>query len=150
MQRETAEPWIAFLLALQGPKGTFYLRDPLSPEPRGVATGTPLIMGSNQTGNVIVTDGWTASTTGILKLGDKIQMGSRLYSVMGTSDVDSNGSGEATIDIWPRLRESPADNENIITVESAGIFRLANQMTNLWSADETRIYDLSFDCVEAI
>jgi len=150
MIRETAEEWISFLMALQGPKGTFYLRDPLAAEPRGVATGTPLVNGANQTGNSLVTDGWTNSTTGILKRGDKIQIGSRLYAVMGTSDVDSDGSGNATIDIWPRLRESPADNENIITVEAAGVFRLANNLNNFWSADETKTYDISFDCVEAI
>lgn len=150
MLRETAEDWVAFLMALQGPKGTFYLRDPLASSPRGVATGTPLVKGASQTGNTLVTDGWTISTIGILVRGDKIQIGSRLYAVMGTSDVDSDGSGDATIDIWPRLRESPADNESIITERPAGIFRLSNQITNFWSADETQTYDISFDAVEAI
>lgn len=150
MTREQAEQWVAFIMALQGPKGTFYLRDPLATEPRGVATGNPLIKGASQTGNVLETDGWTPDTTGILKAGDKLQIGTRLYAIMGTSDVDSDGSGNATLDIWPRLRESPADNESIILVEPAGMFRLANSMNNLWAADETRTYDISFDCVEAI
>lgn len=150
MLRETAEEWISFLMALQGPRGTFYLRDPLGKEPRGSASGTPLVNGANQTGNSLISDGWTPSTTGILMRGDKIQIGSRLHAVMGTADVDSDGSGNATIDIWPRIRESPADNESIVTESPAGIFRLANPMTNLWSADETLSYDVSFECVEAI
>lgn len=150
MIREVAEEWIAFLMALQGPRGTFILRDPLGKNPRGEATGTPLVNGANQTGNSLITDGWTPSITGILKRGDKIQIGSRLYAVMGTSDVDSDGSGNATIDIWPRLRESPADNDTVTTESPGGIFRLASTMTNLWGSDETQSYDVSFDAVEAI
>lgn len=150
LEREAAEELVAFLLALQGPKGTFLLYDPLATEPRGIATGTPLVKGASQTGNSLVTDGWTPTTTGVLLRGDKFQIGTRLYGVMGTGDVDSDGSGDATIDIWPRLRESPADNEGLITERPKGLFRLANQMQNLWSADETRTYDCSFSCVEAI
>lgn len=150
LERDAAEELQAFLLALQGPKGIFYLYDPLALEPRGIAAGIPLVDGGSQTGNSINTKGWTPDTTGILLRGDKIQIGTRLYSVMGTDDINADSDGKATIDIWPRIRESPVDNQAIITETPKGLFRLSDQMTNLWSADETRLYDMSFSCVEAI
>ena len=119
MKREDAEQLIAFMLKLNGTYGTFTLGDPLNTSPRGVGTGTPLVNGGSQTGNSLVTDGWTSGQTGILKAGDWIQLGSgstsRLYKIL--SDANSNGSGQATFDIWPNLRSSPADNA-AITVSS--------------------------------
>lgn len=148
MSRDTAEEWIAFLVSLQGPKGTFLLYDPLSVLPRGSALGSPTVNGGSQTGRTIMTEGWTPSELGVLKKGDKIQIGNRIY--MNLNTVDADGSGLATLDIWPRLRESPGDGETIITVRPKGLFRLAQPMVNLWSADETLIYDMSIQCVEAI
>jgi len=150
LERDAAEELVAFLLALQGPRGTFMVYDPLNTESRGFASGVPLVDGAAQTGNTLATKGWTVDIAGILKLGDKIQIANRLYAVMGTDDVDSQSDGKAVIDIWPRLRESPADGESIITEQAKGLFRLANQTVNLWSADETRTYDISLSCVEAI
>ncbi len=70
MSRANAEEWIAFFLKLNGMQGTFLLGDPLGTTARGVATGTPLIKGASQTGNSLITDGWTTSQTGITTAGD--------------------------------------------------------------------------------
>lgn len=151
LTREQAEPWIAFLLKLNGPAGTFLAGDPQGRTPRGVATGTPLVKGASQTGQSLITDGWTASTTNILKAGDYLQIGQRLYKNL--SDVDSNGSGEATLDIWPALRDSPSDNESITLENTKGLFRLEDNKVPLMSLVGTKdvpLYGLKLSAVEAI
>ena len=151
MKRADAEEWIAFLLSLNGPEGTFLAGDPLGGTPRGVATGTPQVAGASQTGRVLVTDGWTISITNILRAGDWIQMGTgastRWHKNM--KDVNSDGGGNATLDLWPALRESPADNETIITANTVGLFRLAsNEMP--YTLEQAQMYGLNFSAVEAL
>lgn len=121
---EPANAMEAFLTALNGREGTF-LAGPMT-TPRGVATGTPLVKGGAQTGNELITDGWTPGVTGILKANDWLQIGTgasaRLYKVL--KDVNSDGSGEATIPIWPNLRTSPANNAQIVTSNPVGVWRM--------------------------
>lgn len=148
MDRATAEKYVAFLLSLRGQYGSFYVQDNLGILPKGVATGSPKVNGANQTGEQLITDGWDVSQTGILKAGDKIQVGNRLYGIL--QDANSDDSGNATFDIWPRLREQPANDETIITVRPKGLFRLADSTPALWGADETQLYDISFSAVEVI
>lgn len=151
MKRAEAEQIAAFLLKLNGRYGTFTLGDPANTAPRGVGTGTPLVNGGSQTGNSLVTDGWTTSTTGIMKAGDWIQLGSgsasRLHKVL--SDVNSDASGNASLDIWPNLRSSPADNAQITVIAPKGVWRLASNDVN-YSIDEASIYGMTFACVEAL
>jgi len=108
----------------------------------GINSGTPLVNAASQTGSSIVTDGWTATQTGILKEGDLITFAS-VYAVnpippnlvIGTgtgnlqvfrvtADVNSDGGGNATIPIFPAITvtgirktasNSPANNA-VITV----------------------------------
>jgi len=128
MTRATAEEWVAFLLSLNGMQGTFLLGDPLGTTARGIATGTPLVKGASQTGNSLITDGWTASQTGIMKAGDYFQLGtassSKLYKVL--SDTNSDGSGDATFDIWPAINTAVADNAALTVASAKGLFRLAS------------------------
>lgn len=102
----------------------------------GVATGTPLVNGATQTGASLVTDGWTSSTTGILKKGDvftiagvyRVHPESKastgvLQQFVVTADADSGAStGPATLSISPSIitsgatqnvSGSPADNAAI-------------------------------------
>lgn len=150
MPRAAAEEWWTFQLKLNGIEGTFLLGDPAGATARGIATGTPLVKGASQTGNSLITDGWTISQTGILKAGDYIQIGSgasaRLYKNL--NDVNSDSNGDATLDIWPRLRSSPADNAPIVVSSCQGVFRLgANEV--LADIDTAMIYGMSFTCTEA-
>lgn len=151
MKREVAEYWISFLLKLNGSYGTFLLGDPIGVSARGVATGSPLVNGANQTGNELVTDGWTHSTGGILKAGDYIQLGSassaRLYKVL--DDVNSDSSGNATLTLFPDLRTSPADNAAIVVSNAKGIFRLTSGQT-MWDINEASVYGITFGAREAL
>lgn len=148
MARATAEAWVAALVSLNGAEGSFLLGDTANLTPRGIGTGTPLVNGGSQTGYDLVTDGWTISQTGIVKAGDWLQLGtgstSRLYKVM--ADANSDGSGNATLTLWPKLRSSPADNAAITVNIPKGRFMLAQDIE--WSIDEMKVYGLSFEAVE--
>lgn len=151
MKRDEAEQVASFLLKMNGQYGTFLLGDPANTSPRGVGTGTPLVNGGSQTGDSILVDGWTPNTTAILKAGDWIQLGSgsstRLYKVL--DDVNSDGSGNASLTIWPSLRSSPADDAEVTILSPKGQWRLAsNEMQ--YSIDEASVYGITFACVEAL
>lgn len=79
--------------------------------------GTPLVNGASQTGTSLVTDGWTINTT-VLKAGDVIRLASvngvnpQNYNDTGyqqefvvQNDVTSDGSGNATITIYPGIND---------------------------------------------
>lgn len=147
MQQKDAKQWEAFFLSLNGPEGTFWLPPSVDAITNGIATGTPLVNGASQTGQELITDGWTASQTGILKAGDWIQVGNYLYRIL--EDENSDGSGNATFDIWPNLRASPSDNDPIITTSPKGLFRLLS-MPPLKFGKEQLCEGFKFEAVEAI
>ena len=151
MKRESAEEWLAFLVSLRGQYGTFLLNDPAATTPRGTVGGTPLVSGASQTGSSIDIDGCSTSVTGWLKAGDYVQFGSgsstTLHKVL--QDVDTNGSGEATLEIWPGVRNSLVDNSAVVTSSAKGLFRLSSN-TQAWSVDEASTFGITFGAVEAI
>jgi len=151
MARADAEQWVAWLLSMRGREGTFLLGDPLGATPRGSAGGTPLVNGADQTGDSITIDGCTAGQTGWLLAGDYIQLGSgagaSLHKIL--QDVDTNGAGQATLDIWPAIRTAPANNSAVVTSSAQGVFRLATSETE-WSIDSIGHWGVVFPAVEAI
>ena len=154
VKRSDSEYWNSFLLRLRGQFGTFLLGDPNAATPRGSAAsaaGTPVVNGANQTGNELAIDGLPVSATGYLLAGDYIQLGSgstaRLYKVL--EDVDTNGSGQATLNLWPDLRSSPADGATITVSGAKGIFRLATNDAT-WTINNAGFYSISFAAVEAL
>lgn len=154
MQRADAEQWSSFLLRLRGAYGTFLLGDPNGATPRGSASatpGTPVINGASQTGDELDIDGLPTSVTGYLKAGDYIQLGSgssaTLHKVL--EDVDSNASGEATLNLWPKVRTARADGDTVVVSGAKGNFRLAANETS-WDIDQAAIYGITFGAVEAL
>lgn len=152
MKRAAAEAWLAFLISLRGASGSFLIGDPNAGTPQGIATGTPLVNGANAAGSkTLATKGWTASVTGILKAGDYLQIGTGLTQRLfkNLTDADSDGSGHATLDLFPRLRESLADGAAITVINAKGVFRLASNSSQ-WSTNVARNYGISFKAVEAL
>lgn len=151
VKRELAEPWVAFLLSLKGRSGTFLLGDPLCTSPQGSAGGTPVVNGADQTGSTLNISGATPSQTNWLKAGDYIQLGSassaKLHKVL--LDVDTDGSGEATLDIWPDLRASPSNGATVITNDCKGVFRLTDNSRS-WNINNANSYGIAFDAIEAL
>jgi hypothetical protein len=154
VKRSDVEYWNSFLLRLRGQFGTFLVGDPNAATPRGSASsaaGTPVVNGASQTGNNLNIDGLPASATGYLKAGDYIQLGtgatSRLYKVL--EDVNSNGSGEATLNLWPDLRSSPANDATVVVSNAKGLFRLAQNDAS-WTIGNDGFYSITFSAVEAL
>ena len=154
MARSDAEQWISWLISLKGQKGTFYLGDP--------AATTPL--GSGRDSDTVTTDGSTAagsntiditsapvSQTDYLKAGDYLQIGTgstrQLFKVL--ADVDTDSSGDATVDVWPDVRSTIATGSAVTMESTKGIFRLASNET-AFSINEASIYGITFGAMEAV
>jgi hypothetical protein len=109
------------------------------------------VNGASQTGSSLVIDGATTTQTDWLKAGDWIQLGtgssSKLHKVV--QDVDTDGSGNATLEIWPDLRSSPADNAAINLSTCKGVFRLNNNISS-WNINSISSYGIEFEAVEAL
>jgi hypothetical protein len=71
----------------------------------------------------------------------------RLHKVLFSAAT--NGAGVSSLEIWPRLRETPADGAEIITYNAQGTFRLASNERG-WDVDSGKIYTAGISAVEAI
>lgn len=151
MRHADARLWLSWLAKLDGQLNTFTMGDPLGCAPQGEAGGTPRVNGGSQTGSSLIIDGATTSQTDWLKAGDYIQIfedaDARLYMV--TDDVDTDGSGNATLNIWPPLFEPPTNNRLVITSNTVGAFRLAGNVST-WNVNEAAIYGIQFSAVSLI
>nr|WKF58818.1 hypothetical protein HUO10_003319 [Paraburkholderia busanensis] len=87
----------------------------------GAYAGTPVVNGANQTGSSLVTNGWTASITGLLNVGDVFtiagvfavnpqnrQSTGALQNFVVTATANSDGGGNSTISIYPSIVTSGA------------------------------------------
>lgn len=140
--------WIAFLAGLRGMQNVFQLANPDALAPLGSALGVPVTSGTNNAmATSLTTSGWTASQFRLLVAGDHLQIGYRLHMVVDAA-VDSDASGDATIDIWPSLREAPAAGTQIVLAKPMGLFRLASNQRG-WQSSPRRALTMSFDVEEA-
>lgn len=137
----------SFIASLRGQAGRFYLTPPEYFR-AGSGLGTPLIKGANQTGSAITTDGWSANQTGVLLAGDYVQIGAELKMV--TADVNTDSGGNATINIVPPIRVSPADNSSVITDNPTCIMQLKDPNQARWQVQPTPIYAMSIAVQEVI
>lgn len=121
-----AEEVVAAFMSLRGKAGSLLMGDPLNRAPRGVGGGTPVVDGASQTGNTLAVRGGPLSTTNWLRPGDWLQLGSgadtHLHKCLAAGTTD--GTGRVTLDIWPRLRTSPADGATITLAPALGHWEL--------------------------
>lgn len=151
LTNDQAVQWIAFLMQCQGMANVFQFGDPLNTATAGAA-GSPVVHGGGQTGRQLVTSSWYAPTSHPVPPvypGDWIQIGYRLYRNLTQQTPDRFNSGQATLDIWPPLRESPADGTAIVIANTQGLFRLAGNQRKV-SVDQTLVYGLQFNIREAL
>jgi hypothetical protein len=87
--------------------------------------------------------------TNWLVVGDYIQIGTgssaTLHKVL--SNVNTDGSGQAVLDIWPAIRGTRSG--SVVVRDTVGLFRLQSNSSS-WSINDASVYGISFDCVEAI
>jgi len=147
LQEEVAREWVAFAASLSGSLGTFMLGDPIMSTPRGqVGIDTILVDGGGQTGQTISLKQFGPLQDNALMKGDYLQIGLNLYVVL--NDVGSDLAGELTVDIFPKLRSSYADNTPVITSNPRGQFRAVSPIQ--WSCNEQKFYFFSFQAIEVI
>lgn len=104
------------------------------------ATEGNLQVGVDSIGNGILVDLWGAALS-------SQQLDARLHKVL--NDASSDGSGNVTLDIWPRLREATTDFARIYTVNPVGTFRLAQALRE-WTLDQALTYGIDFQAIEAL
>jgi hypothetical protein len=139
--------WSAFLLECRGSVNLFQYGDPLNLTPRGTITGTPVTNGTQVPGYTLNLRGFTPSSLGTLRQGDWIQVGQRLYRNLNV--INADGSGHATLSIFPQLRELPADGTTVITSNTIGLFKLKSNQVK-WTITELRTTGIQLDIREAI
>lgn len=153
IRRDLAEDWVAWLLSLRGQLGTFYLGDPNAVTPRGSArdTDTIKVASAVSSGGTISINSAPASQTDYLKAGDYMQIGlgvsRQLFKVL--NDVDTDGAGAATVDVWPNVRTSIASTTPITVENTKGIFRLSSNEQS-FSINEASFYGIAFGAMESI
>ena len=139
VRRDLAEPWVAFLLAMNGPVGTFLLGDPNGKAPQGTATSAT-ITGTARSSTPTIT------MTGTLLAGDYIQIGSGDTATL--HKVLHNIDGTGAVDIWPALRSDVTD-ATVTLTNTVGKFRLSGTQQS-FNINDASIYGISFDAVEAL
>ena len=154
LTRAEGNEFVAFALELNGRVGTFLFTPPEGATARGSASstpGTPVINGASQTGDSVNIDGLPNSATGYLLAGDNINLGTgsgtELYKCV--NDVNSDGSGLATVDIWPDLRSAPADGSAVVVANAKGLFRMASPQIE-WAVDVRSIYGMALTFMDAL
>ena len=86
----------------------------------GAGGGTPRVNGGSEAGTTVDTDGWSASVTGAMKAGDCFTIANVDVLFRVTADVNSNGSGVATLAIEPPiLAGSPPTDDALLTIADA-------------------------------
>jgi hypothetical protein len=147
LTNDQAAEWEGFLASLRGMLNVFQIGDPRRQMPRGNAQGSaPVLAGTNNAmATTITTGGWKLNTFRVLLRGDLFQIGYHLYRVC--EQVDADASGNATILIWPSLRESPAAGSPLIISNPLGLWRLADNRREV-QFSPMRLTTMSFKLAE--
>ena len=147
-----AGEWSAFLTSAGGGRRVFLLGDPTRDTPQGTVSGNPVVDGgADVRDETLAVRGLDAGLSGAWLPGDLIQLGTgtaaRLHEVQ--TAADSDGSGKAALDVWPPLRASYADGENVIYSQPRGVFRMAQNVAEPKIQPPT-IHRIKFEAVEAL
>ena len=133
MAQENGQKIFAFLQKQKGAFENFTIQYPLTN------------LGSDKA----QTDGFTASTAGVLKAGDMIKFANHTKVYMVQDDVTSNGSGAATVSISPNLVAALADNE-AVTVNQPSLTVYLSSGEVMYSTDPSGFFSIAFDVRELI
>jgi hypothetical protein len=118
--RSVAEPALKGFLA-QIANFSIYLDQNVQSQTLGAFAGTGVVNGASQTGSQIVTNGWTASITGLFNVGDVITFAGvyavnpqsrrstgTLQNFVITATASSDVGGNATLSVYPAITTSGA------------------------------------------
>src|ERR1700722_7468508 len=118
--RSAAEPALKGFIAMIA-NFEVYIDQNAPQQTVGLLGGTPVVNGANQTGSSLITNGWTASVTGLLNVGDVFTMAGvfainpangqstgQFLNMVVTAPVNSDSGGNATIPISPGITTTGA------------------------------------------
>lgn len=114
------------------------------------ATSTAVIatvMGASQTGRALTVQRLPTATINIFLVGDYFTLEGVLYRL--TEDIDSDGSGQATLAFEPALKTSPADNAQLLFENTTTTCRLVSNVA-AWETDHLKTGPISFAWEEVI
>ncbi len=121
-----AEEWVSFITKLYGIFGNYKMVLPGYTGPStGYAGPTPLVNGASQTGNSLILDGMS-NTTSIFAIGNRFTVNDEMLVVR--EPLTSDGGGAGTVVFDPPLKVSPANNDPLEI--NAPYFIAASQIKN--------------------
>ncbi len=93
----------------------------------GSGLGAPVVNGAGQTGDALITDGWTASENGVLLPADLFQVtnGTLHQLLMVIAQANSDAGGNSTISFEPALRFSPTTASALVLANPQAYFAFA-------------------------
>jgi hypothetical protein len=144
--------WTSWMMQLRGMLRATLIGDPTYEGAKGYLVGSVPIVdsvavaGSNLAGaTTLYLRGCAVSTNGVLLPGDRLQLGYRMHQVLDVANTDN--TGRTSFEVWPSLREAPADGADVIFNNPKGLFRLSSNTRN-YSIDTSRTSSVSFPLVE--
>jgi hypothetical protein len=137
----------SFLVKLRGQAGRFYMWNMARENPRGIATGTPLVNGASQSGITLAIDGCNPNITNWLLEGDYFEVNGELKMV--TANCNTNESGQTAITFEPPLRSSPPDNA-VITLTKPKCKMMLNDAEVSWNTRSPIITNIPISCIEVL
>jgi hypothetical protein len=150
MSQSDAMDIFAFLQKQKGSFESFQIKIPITNRGAAKSSTSVKVVGSHTaTDSTIALDGFASSTSAVLKAGDLIKFAGHTKVYMVQSDIDSDGSGAATVSIEPGLVTTLSDNEVVTTNQPDFTVYLPNEDI-VYSVDRNSIFGISFDVREVI
>lgn len=137
-----------FLLKLRGGAGKFRFGDPFHSKPMGRARGVPKVIAAVAGSQTLTTSGWMPNHPAQLLAGDYLQLGERLYRVL--DQVGSDAAGNATLTVWPNLRETYAANTPLKLFNPTGLWRLSSPENVFQRTAAGERHSTGMECMEAL
>ena len=152
LQQEKAQEVFAFLNKQKGSFDTFTIKAPL--DNLGVGkdeTDIDVSFISSTSAGIeqVILEGFTATTSNVLKSGDLIQFANHNKVYMVRGDVDTDGLGHATVNITPALVDG-VDADEAVTVNKPAFEVYLQSNDIMYTTDASGFYNISFDVREVI
>lgn len=144
MGRELAAEWMAFFAKVKGQE--FYLGD--NSRNDLVTIEAPTLKNTVASSSVLVTQGWTPSTSDLLRPGvwfDIVATNGKKCLFQVSDAVSSDGSGEANINIFPNVRTTITAGASLNFIKPQGVF-LIDDVPSLEFDSNPIMQGLSFEC----
>ena len=146
-QGQEARQLKSFIMSLGGARGRINITPPDN-EQIGTQAGTGIVDGASQTGTTLDTSGWNASQPLLFDYGDYFSVNGELKMI--TAQISSDGSGNATLEFTPALRESPASGQSIVVSDPTCVMFLQNDEQARVSVSGNFIYNVTLSLIEDI